>query len=291
LGKQKQRRRAVLTLGAAVVGVSLFGASNQIVGAQGSQPPPAQIPLPSGPSAAPAPSTGTLTQGVWLWQRTEYGDGTRVVSADPSKYTLGLLAEGRLTIQADCNRGTGTYTVSGSQITLMPGAMTLAACPPGSQDSVFLRDLGQVVTYVMAGENLVLNLRIDGGNMIFSPQPPASLTGAWRVQSVNNGRGGVVSVLADTQLSVTFGEDGSVSGETGCNTFAGQYTVTDTTIAFGPLATTRRACLTEAAAAQEQAFLAALAASTRFELDGNRLTLRNDAGATQVVLGRAPMAG
>jgi len=111
------------------------------------------------------------------------------------------------------------------------------------------------------------------------------LTGtAWQVQSVNNGRGGVASVVVGTQLSMTFGDDGTVGGETGCNTFRGSYTVTDTTIEFSPLITTRRACTSEAANAQEQAFLAALAASTRYELAGDRLTLRNDPGATQVTL-------
>jgi heat shock protein HslJ len=130
-------------------------------------------------------------------------------------------------------------------------------------------------------------MQVDSGNMVFSPQPAASLTGApWRVTGVNNGRGGVESVVQGTQLSLMFGEDGTASGETGCNTFRGPYTVTGDTIGFGALATTRRACLSDAAAVQEQSFLAALAASRRFELAGGRLTLRNDAGATQVTLAR-----
>ena len=161
--------------------------------------------------------------------------------------------------------------------------MTRAACPPGSQDTVFLRDLGQVATYVFDGENLVLNLKVDSGNMVFSPRPPVSLTGpAWQVLSVNNGRGAVASVLPETQLDVTFGGHGIVSGNTGCNNYRGLYTVTGATIAFGPLVSTRRACPSEAATAQEQAFLAALAASTRYEPRGDRLTLRDDGGAVQV---------
>jgi heat shock protein HslJ len=278
-------RRTALKLGAALVGLSLFGSNQQTARAQISAP--AQIPRSSQPPTGTAPSAGTTVQGTWLWQRTEYSDDTTVAAPDPTKYVLGLLADGRLTIQADCNRGTGGYTVSGAQITIQPGQMTLAACPPGSQDFVFLRDLKQVATFVRDGENLILNMQVDSGNMVFSPQPAVSLTGApWRVLSVNNGRGSVSSVVQGTQLSVTFGEDGNASGETGCNTFRGPYTVTDETISFGGLVTTRRACLSEAAGAQEQAFLAALAASTRFELAGGRLTLRNDAGATQVTLTR-----
>ena len=119
--------------------------------------------------------------------------------------------------------------------------------------------------------------------MIFGQRPAAWLTGpTWQVVGVNNGHGGVASVLAETQLDATFGENGVVSGSTGCNGYRGLYTADEATIAIGPLASTRRACPSEEATAQEQAFLAALAASTRYELQGNRLTLRNDAGAAQV---------
>lgn len=58
------------------------------------------------------------------------------------------------------------------------------------------------------------------------------------------------------------------------------------TIRFGPLATTRRACLSEAANAKEQAFLAALAASTRFLAPPDRLVLLSDDRTTQVLLAR-----
>lgn len=249
-------------------------------------PAPAQVPRPAPPASAQPPA-GTITQRLWLWQRTAYSDGTTIVASDPSKYTLAFLADGRFSILADCNRGTGSYSLARPQLTLRPGPLTLAACGPASQDGVFLRDLQRVASHVFDGELLVLNLQVDGGHMVFAPQPPVSLAGvAWRVQSVNNGRGGVVSVLAETQLSATFGDDGAVNGDTGCNLYRGPYTVSGSTIAFGPLTSTRRACLSNAAAAQEQAFLAALATSTRFELVGDGLTLRDAAGATQVVLVR-----
>jgi heat shock protein HslJ len=247
------------------------------------------------PSPAPAlaqipaqqPAAGTLTQSTWLWQRTDYASSPTIVCSDPARYTLTFLASGRYDLQVDCNHGSGTYTVAGQQLTLQPGPMTLAACPPGSQDTVFLPDPWQVASYAFDGENLVLKLQMDSGAMVFSPQPPVSLTGpAWQVLAVNNGRGAVASVLAETQLDATFGEDGIVSGNTGCNRYRGLYTVADTTIAIGPLISTRRACLSAEAAAQEQAFLAALGASTRYELMGDRLTLRDDAGAAQVDLVR-----
>jgi heat shock protein HslJ len=275
-------RRTVLNLGAAVLTYGLLAASSHAT-RDGPSPSPA---LAQSPDEGPTPASA-LTSGVWLWQHTDYADDSTVVCSDPGRYTLTFLDNGTYRVQADCNQGSGRYTVAGPQLTLQPGPMTRAACPPGSQDTVFLRDLGQVATYVFDGENLVLNLRVDSGNMVFSPQPPVSLTGhTWQVLSVNNGRGAVASVAPETQLDATFDERGIVRGNTGCNTYRGLYTVTGSTIAFGPLVTTRRACLSEAAAAQEQIFLAALGASTRYELRGDRLTLRDDAGAAQVDLVR-----
>jgi len=280
-------RRNVLKLGAAVITSTLF-ASTAYGGTDAPSPFRAQAQRLA-PGLTPAFEDGTLTQDVWLWQRSTYADGTTIVCSNPSQYTLAFLENGVYSVQADCNQGNGSYTVDGSQLALQPGPMTRAACPPGSQDTVFLRDLGLVGTYVFNGENLVLNLQADSGNMVFSPRPPGSLTGpAWQVLSVNTGRGAVASVVSGTQLDATFGENGIVGGSTGCNTYRGLYTVTGATIAFGSLVSTRRACPSEEATAQEQAFLAALGASTRFELRGDRLTLRDDAGAAQVDLVRPP---
>jgi heat shock protein HslJ len=191
--------------------------------------------------------------------------------------------DGRVAIQADCNSGSGTYTASDSSLSIGPTAITLAACPPGSQDTAFLRDLMQVVTYVFSGPQLVLNLKLDSGNMIFSPQSPRGLSGpTWRVTGYNNGSGGVVSTLSGTVLSMVFDTDGRVSGDTGCNMFNGPYTLSGSSISFGPIATTRRACLSDEANQQEQQFLAALAATTTYQLVGDGLTFRDGAGATQI---------
>ena len=67
-------------------------------------------------------------------------------------------------------------------------------------------------------------------------------------------------------------EGGRVSGTGGCNRLTGTYETSGDTLRFGPLATTRMAC-EEAVMRRETAFLAALAATTRFELAGSSLVL------------------
>ena len=67
-------------------------------------------------------------------------------------------------------------------------------------------------------------------------------------------------------------EGGRVSGTGGCNRLTGTYETSGDTLRFGPLATTRMAC-EEAVMRRETAFLAALAATTRFEVAGSHLVL------------------
>lgn len=247
------------------------------------QIPPVQVP----PAGVPSTSDAGLTQGTFAWQRTDYSDGSSVAPADPSNYTLTFRPDGRAAIQADCNTGSAGYTLNGSSLMFTAAAVSLVACPPGSLDTVFLRDLSQVASFDLNGGELTLHLATNAGAMTFSAMAPPTLTGVtWRVTGVNNGRGGVVSVVSGTQPSAVFGEDGRVSGDTGCNTFTGTYMIAGDGISFGQLATTRRACLSDDANAQEQQLLAALEATTRYELFGDRLTLRDAAGATQVTLVR-----
>jgi heat shock protein HslJ len=264
------------------IALLLAGAALLLTTTAGFAQVPVQLPPPP-----PSPGAGDITQGTWAWQRTEYSDGTTLTAANPNNYTVTFRSDGRAVIQADCNTASASYTLEGASLTFGPAATSLVACPPGSQDTVFLRDLSQTATYVFNGDQLVLNLRFDSGNMIFSPLPPPSLTGVtWRVTGVNNGREAVVSVVAGTQLTAIFGTDGRITGDTGCNMYSGPYTLAGSNITIGPLISTRRACLSDDANAQEHAFLTALEASTTYELVGARLTLRNAEGAMQVTMVR-----
>jgi heat shock protein HslJ len=81
--------------------------------------------------------------------------------------------------------------------------------------------------------------------------------------------------------SITFTDEGSVTGSTGCNTFNGEVTIDGSAITFGPLATTRMACVDPVAGEQEQAFLVAMDAVTGYTIDGEgRLVLEGGAPLT-----------
>lgn len=77
--------------------------------------------------------------------------------------------------------------------------------------------------------------------------------GTWIVEDIN--RGGIID---STHLTVEFGLDGKIAGDTNCNRFSGQYSVSGPEIVIGPLVSTRRACTAEALSLQEQRFLSAM---------------------------------
>jgi heat shock protein HslJ len=126
---------------------------------------------PPSPPSAPVTS---LTGVTWQWVSSVRDDGNRAIPSDPSRYTIEFLADGRVMVQADCNRGSGQYTQGpGAAIAIGPLATTRVACPPGSLDTRFLGDLALVDRFaILPGGQLDLDAPGAAGSaMRFSPSP------------------------------------------------------------------------------------------------------------------------
>ncbi|MDI5986553.1 META domain-containing protein [Halomonas sp. M4R5S39] len=98
----------------------------------------------------------------------------------------------------------------------------------------------------------------------------------WKLTRV----GDVAAEAVDNQREAHFVlhvEESRVAGSTGCNRLAGSYRLENDSLRFGPLATTRMACLE--GAETEQAFLTALEAAASWQVEGQALTLKDEAGA------------
>ncbi|MCL7926651.1 MAG: META domain-containing protein [marine benthic group bacterium] len=227
---------------------------------------------------------------VWAWQATT---GANPMQIDPSAaYTVEFREDGGYFVQADCNSARGGYSVDGSNLEMRPGPMTLAACPEGSHSAMYL-DMLSLVTSFERSEGLLTLKLSDGGTMDFIPLPTSAslggsevLAGEWTVTGYNNGRGGVTTLVASTEINAVFAADGTVAGSAGCNNFNGPVSVDGAGVSIGPLAATMKMCAAEGVMEQESQFLAAMQNSTRWEIRGDRLELRNDDGALQVSLKR-----
>jgi len=220
----------------------------------------------------------TLVGRTWQWTGTIAGTQTLTV-ADPSRYTITFVADGTASIKADCNMVTAQYTVAGSSLSIIPGASTMAMCPEDSQDQLFVQQLSAAATHFFQGDELFISQLGGGGTMRFmpagaggvtvAPPPGNTVTGGasglpFRVVSFGPA-GAEQPVVAGTTLTVTFDEAAlGVSGNSGCNSFAGSLIPQNGFFTVGPLASTMMACATAGVMEQEAAFLAALQGTTGY---------------------------
>ena len=231
-----------------------------------------RVPARNAAAVAPVPLEGTA------WQLEEIG-GPKPVSAQGLARPVTLRFEsGRLSGYSGCNNFSGGYRIEDGRLAVGPVASTQMACPePGASiERAFHQALAGTLQYSIDGDALTL-ASASGATLRFGRQPPPRLAGVkWKVTSFNNGRQAVVGVVGDSRLEISF-DDGKVSGDAGCNTFHGNYTSGDGTVAIGPLATSRRAC-EEPLMTQEREFLAALASAVKWSIDGNALDMHRADG-------------
>jgi heat shock protein HslJ len=120
-------------------------------------------------------------------------------------------------------------------------------------DAVSIGMVGPIVELIRIRERRAGNL---------AGPVPGGLTGtSWQLEDLA-GHG----VVQGAEATLEFVEPGFAAGNGSCNRFRGPVTVSGGTIKFGALMSTKRACVDEAANAQETEYLAALAAAERWEI-------------------------
>ena len=122
----------------------------------------------------------------------------------------------------------------------------------------------------------ILQILILAGLMLAacSAQESRTLVGSWRLGEFGPA-GAALPVVENTEAGLTFNEDGSVSGSTGCNGAGSEYTVDGDQIDFAPFVSTLMAC-EEPVMEQESTFHQVLNGAARYEIDGDTLTLSRD---------------
>jgi heat shock protein HslJ len=272
---------AILTLGA--LALSACGGSSSSSGSDAASAAPA--------SAAPTSSAIALAGTAWVLATYSEPNGTQAPAVTTGNVaTLTFGADGALSGSTGCNRIVGAYKQDGADLSIQIGPMTKMACPPDvtAQETAVLANLAKVASFT-SSTSLVL-MTADGSSLLTYTPGLAGLAGtSWQATGVNNGKGGLVGTAATGKVTATFGEDGTVSGSGGCNTYSGSYTTTaPDQISFGAIAATAMACEDAEVTQTEQDYFAALANVTTYQIDGNTLTLRDASGAMQVVYALTP---
>jgi heat shock protein HslJ len=89
--------------------------------------------------------------------------------------------------------------------------------------------------------------------------------------------------LRSVDLTADFSADGRVSGDSGCNRFSGPFVQTGSTVNFGELLSTRRACEEPTRQHQEDRMLDIMRGATTAQRVRDELRLRSRAGTMTLV--------
>jgi heat shock protein HslJ len=112
---------------------------------------------------------GNLVGTVWQLTLISTTGGNLTVN-DPTRYTITFNEDGTANITADCNVLIATYVIGeGNTLTITPGITTLALCPPGSLDQIYLGGLTNAMGYRLEEGNLIIDLLYESGSMVFMP--------------------------------------------------------------------------------------------------------------------------
>jgi heat shock protein HslJ len=195
--------------------------------------------------------------------------------------------DGRLTGSTGCNRYSGQYTAGDGTLSIEGVALTRMACAPPADEveRAFVAAMERVAGFSVDGDELVLLDSEDEEVLRFAAATPVgswSATGFLREDAFR-------TLVPGTEITITFGDDGEVTGSAGCNTYTATYEIEAEAIEITSPAATRMACAEPAGVMeQEQAYLALLPTAASYRLDGGSLQLLGDDGTGLVSYSRVP---
>jgi len=199
-----------------------------------------------------------------------------------SEITMNFLDD-RVSVRAGCNIMNGSFEIADGAFTASQLASTEMACeqPLMDQDMWLSAFLSSSPAIAYAGS--ALTLIGDDVTITLDEIEPAALVGTtWTVTGTVTAEA-ISSVPTDSAASITIADDGSVAVNTSCNGGSGSVEITDTTLVFGPIASTLIGCEPEVAAL-EASVLAVLQGEVTYEIEGDTLSLRTGEGADAIGL-------
>lgn len=238
------------------------------------------------PSAQAAPD---LEGSRWIL--ASYVDAAgETVAALPDREPTVEFGSGRVSGSAGCNTYAASFETGDGKLTTGRALSTMMACEPSimAQERAFLKNLQAAASYKLDGDQLTITDAQGQTLLAFRAERPPVLTAAtWLMTSYNNGKGGFQSALAGVEVTAIFGEDGTLAGNSSCNTYSAAYTIDGDKIEIGPARTTRKMC-PQPVMAQEATYLKALEKAATFRMERTRLTLRDAGGAAMAAFVQKP---
>lgn len=193
----------------------------------------------------------------------------------------------RISGHSGCNRFFAGYELDGRDLKVDAVGSTKMACMrPGVMETEgeFLKSLADATRLSRSGANLSIfqgdsrTLRFRRSNASVS-EPNGLGATTWTLKSIK----GVPVTLTKDVPTLNFDLDKkSAGGNSGCNSFGGSFEVNGSSIKFGRMIMTMRACEFEDRMNVEKKFMEGLENADRFELTKDSLTLLKDGEALLV---------
>ncbi len=199
------------------------------------------------------------------------GSTARVVLQDVSRADAAAITLAQQNIDLSSASGPYDYALSVEGSLLEPSMTYAVRITIRSADGALLWTTDTLYQIKSQAINQRLSpiklVRVGGAAAV---APPKDLLGhEWKVTAVDG-----KDTPKNAMSHIRFGADGTVSGKAGCNRLRGAYKRTGSTVSFGPLATTRRACV-PMIQDFETLFLAVFIGDMTVAIEGDTLTLTN----------------
>ena len=97
---------------------------------------------------------------TWRLVSLQRDGAAPIAVADPSRYTLRFVDEGRVNARSDCNSCGGRYSITGASVSIGALACTRAFCGAASLDAEYTRALGSARSVARSGD--ALTIQCDG---------------------------------------------------------------------------------------------------------------------------------
>jgi heat shock protein HslJ len=209
---------------------------------------------------------------------TEDGQPRQLVAG--TRVSLWFTDDGRIVANTGCNTISGSVRLDGGKITVTNDlSITEMGCDPPrhAQDEWLAKLLQATPTWQLDGDQLTVSAGNTELTMIDRDvaEPPPPLEGTRWFLDTLHASGTAASVPPDANAFLVF-DGGRVTGSTGCNSLEGPATVSGSTIRFGEIVLTKKAC-PDTLANVERAVTAVLQGEVPFKIDAGRLTLNPDA--------------
>ncbi|HSL58783.1 MAG TPA: META domain-containing protein [Acidimicrobiales bacterium] len=223
---------------------------------------------------------------LWSVARTVDGADQPLVAGSTVRLTF---TDSGVSANAGCNTIFGDARIEGDELVVGALASTSMACEPDLMDQdQWLADLlSSRPTLAVDGDEVSLT----SGTTVLTlvdrrvADPDRPLVGTtWTVDTLISGDAASSLPAGVDPPTLTIGDDGRFTAFLGCNRANGPVAVGDTTLTFGPAATTRMMCPPDAMDV-EATVLAVLDGEVTWSIEGPALHLDGPHGALRLVAG------